>query len=656
VSATDGRPTASARDERTGFAGTDSGAQTSTPTRAPTQTPASTATAVRSAAHRLPSGLGGRLPLVLAHRVSGPAHRRRRPRRVPPWVLLFVGYCALSTLMLRSLWVDPGGRGYGVSDATLFTWYIGWVPHAIGHGMNPFVTDMINAPDGVNILWSTPVVLLAILIAPVTVLAGPVVALNTLLTLAPAVSATAMYGAARRWTGVGPAAVAGLIYGFSPYVVGASLGHLHLTFAPFPPLLLVLLHDFLVRAPRPDTRAVGRWARGARRTGLLLGLAVTAQALISEELLATSALVGALGLLVLAARYPSEAREKAGQLARMLGWCALAAGVLLAGPLAVQFLGPYRVHGAIQPHDVAVADLFTFVVPTPMQWLAPNRALEHSLGFTGNAVEVSGYLGVPLMLLLAALAVRLRREPLIQVLTPMFVIVALFSLGGHLHVDGRITSVPLPWLLVERLPVLGSALASRLSLYLTMFAGLAVAVWLEQVRARPWQRRAGAAAVVAVALLPLVPASLHAREMRTPEFFTTAAVDVIPSGSMVLVAPYPRPDVPAAMLWQAQAGYRFRLPGCYCTVPGPDGKAQFHGDPSPLTTALLRVEAGTLTPREALVLPGLREAYAALHPDAVIVGPTDNHAGLIELVSGLTGHRPVEEPGDVALWAETFRP
>jgi hypothetical protein len=675
MSASDGLPLSSAQSRRT--AATAAG------------TADSTIPGVRTAR------LGGRFPVDVGDtetdtsdvdtggRRPVPGHRRRRPRGLPWWPLLFIGYCALATLMLRSLWVDPGGRGYGVSDTTLFSWYLGWVPHAIGHGTDPFVTHVINAPEGVNILWSTPVVLLAVLISPVTLLAGPVAALNTLLTLAPAVSAIAMYGAARRWTRPGPAAVAGLLYGFSPYMVGASLGHLHLTFAPFPPLLLVLLHDLLVRDPGPRSsddensgrdREVGRdrelgrdgegppdgdaafpGRRSPRRTGLLLGLAVAAQALVSEELLTTSALVGALALLILAAQHPAAARARAGALARALGWCGLVAAGLLAWPLATQFLGPYRIHGAIQPHEVAVADAFTFVMPTPLQWLAPERALQHSLGFTGSAVEVSGYLGVPLVVLLAGLAVRLRRDPLVQMLIPLFLVVALLSLGGHLHVDGRITRIPLPWGVAQRLPLLGSALPSRLSLYLTMFAGLALATWLEQLRPRPAAWRAGAAVLVAAALVPLVPASLHAREMRTPEFFTTSAVDVIPRDSTVLVAPYPRPDLPAAMLWQAQADYRFRLAGCYCTVPGPNGGAQFHGDPSPLTTAVLRVEAGTMTPTEALALPGLRAAYAALRPDAILVGPSRNQAALVELMTGLSGHRPVDEPGGVALWPETFR-
>lgn len=597
---------------------------------------ADTLSAPETGQTRLGPGSGGRLTI-------GARHRRETPRQLPRWPLVFVGYLVIAVALLRSLWVDPGARGYGVSDATLFTWFIGWVPHAVLHGTNPFVTHLLNAPSGVNIMWSTPVVLLALVMTPVTLLAGPVVALNTLLTLAPAVSAIAAYGAARRWVSVWPAAVAGLLYGFSPYMVGATRGHLHLTFAPFPPLLLVLLYDLFT----------GR--RSPRRTGLWLGLLVAAQALISEELLATAALIGVLGVLIAAAQNRLAVRAQLAPLARTLGWCALIAAVLLAWPLWIQFRGPYRVSGSIQPHDVAVSDLFTFVVPTWAQWLAPHQALERSQRFTGSGVEVSAYFGIPLLLLLAALAVRLRRDPLVRALTPLFALVALLSLGGHLHIDGRITGIRLPWLLAEKLPVIGNALPSRLALYLTLFAGLALAIWLEQARPWPTPQRAGVALLTAAALVPLFPAPMHAREMRAPAFFTTAAVHVIPAGSRVLVAPYPRPDIPAAMLWQAQADYRFALPGCYCTVPGPDGRSQFHGEASPLTTALLTVEAGTMTPRAALALPGLREAYRTLHPDAVIVGPADHHAELIELVTGLTGRGPVDEPGGVALWPESFK-
>lgn len=598
--------------------------------------PGGTVTAEARGRPTPPSALGSHL---------GGRHLAARRRRRPVWPVVFLGYLALAFLLLNDAWRDPGSRGFGTSDATLFSWYLGWVPHAIGNGMNPFVTDLINTPYGVNILWSTPVVLLAVLVAPVTLLAGPVVALNTLLTLALAVSGIAMYAAARRFASPAPAAVAGLLYAFSPYMVGATHGHLHLTFAPFPPLLLILLHDVVVRGRSP------------RRVGLLLGVAVAAQALISEEILATSALVGALALVILAVRHASAVRARVGPLAQALGICAAVAGALLAWPLHQQFLGPQRVYGAIQPHDVAVSDLLTFVVPTGAQRLAPDVALRHSDGFTGNAVEVSAYFGIPLLVLLAVIAFRLRRDPLVGLLSPLFVVVALLSLGGHLHVDGRVTDVWLPWAVAQDLPLLGSALPSRFSLYLTMFAGLLLARWPETARwpaRQAWPRRAGTVLVLAAALVPLLPAPMRAEPLTTPAFFTGPAVEAIPEGSRVLIAPYPRAENPSAMLWQAQAGHRFAIPGCYCTVPaGPDGEAEFHGPSSPLTDALLMTEAGLLTPEAALALPGLRAAYQELAPDAVIVGPTRHRAELIEVVTGLTGRPPVEI-GGVAFWPLTF--
>jgi hypothetical protein len=328
------------------------------------------------------------------------------------------------------------------------------------------------------------------------------------------------------------------------------------------------------------------------------------------------------------------------------------AGVLLCWPLAVQFHGAQQVHGAIQPHEVAVSDLLTPVVPTPIERLAPARALAHARQFTGHPGEVSGYLGVPLVLLLAFLAVRLRRDPLVALLTPLFAVTAVFAFGGHLHVDGRITDIWLPWSIAQDLPLLGSALPSRFALYLTMFAGLALAVWLERARLGTTSRRLGAGAVAVVALAPLWPAPMQARPLRTPAFFTSAAVQAIPAGSTVLVLPYPRPDDPSAMLWQAQAHYRFDLPGCYCTVPDGHGRSRFYGEPSPLTTAVLGVESGTQTADAALRTPGLAQAYRTLRPDAVVVGPTQRRAELVTLVTSLTG-RPPSMVGGVTLWSIT---
>ncbi|KJE21693.1 hypothetical protein FF36_04028 [Frankia torreyi] len=637
----------------------------------------------------------GAYPMVTpaGQRQLSTADARDRGRLVPLAVAL--GYLILSVWIFRASWRHLGEVTYGGNDAYLFSWFLGWTPHAFGSGLDPFLTHRINSPAGANILWSTPVLLLGLLAAPITLLGGPVTTLTVLLTLAPVVSGLALFWVLRRWVRDGPAALAGLLYGFGPYLIGSSYGHLHLAFAPFPPLVLLLLDDLVVRGRSP------------RRTGILLGLAAAAQALIGEEILATSALTAAVGLVVLTVRNRAVARERLGPVLRGLATAALVAAALLAWPLGVQFFGGQRVHGSIQPSGIAVTDLWSFVTPTPLQEIAPDLALRHSLRFTGNAVEVGGYLGIPLILLALAAAVRARRHPLVGVLAPVGLVMAVLSLGDHLHVDGRATAIPLPWLVLERVPVLHNALPSRFALYVMMCAAALTAVGLDQMaergrratdaagvppvdgtfpdlyspiagrgrhqaagrlgqaggsrpaekagqagRAAGWRvrlARSGTALVTAGALATLVPAPLLTTPAHTPAFFTGDGVRQIPADATALVVPYPHPQQAQAMLWQAEADFRFVMPGCYCTVPGPTGRASFHGPGDALTSALIDIDNGTTTAAAVSGSPQVRDAYERLSPDAVVLGPARQPAELRALLGSLVGHPP-RHVGGVDLW------
>ncbi|WP_322758962.1 hypothetical protein [Frankia sp. Cr2] len=548
---------------------------------------------------------------------------------------VLAGFCALSVALFWDGWTGLGSRVYGGGDAILFSWYLAWTPYAISHGLDPFVTHFLNAPDGVNIMWSTGVPLLGVVAAPITVLAGPLVAFQVLTTLAPALSGWVMFLVMRRWTAAFPAAVAGLLYGFSPYIIGASYGHLHLSFALFPPILLLLLDDLLIRQ------------RTIARTGALLGAAVAAQALISEEVLATSAVVAVIGIAILCVRHRDQVRPRAAATVRGLAVCAVVATVLLAWPLYIQFFGPQRVHGSIQPSDIAVSDLLTFATPTPLQAVGPDVAVRESLRFSGNAVEVSGYVGLPLLALLAFIAVRLRRNPLVAVCAPLFAVVAVLSLGPHLHVGGHGTRIPLPWRLLELGPVLHNALPSRLSLYLVLAAGAMIAVWLDQ--ARPPRLHAATGIVAAAALVPLIPATPLTFSTVTPRFFTGPQVATLPEAATALVVPYPYPEQNIAMLWQAQADFRFVMAGCYCTVPDRNGRSSFHPEVDPLNSALIAVATGQSTAAAALRQPGLAATFDRYHLNTIILGPSDHHDELVTLLTGLAG-----EPGryvdGVDLW------
>jgi hypothetical protein len=105
-------------------------------------------------------------------------------RRSPAtWVALAV-YTLLAVAVFSSAWVDPAGSWIGSpKDPKLFIWYLGWIPHELSRAHNPLLTDYLSYPHGVNLMWNTSLLLPGVVVAPVTLLFGPQVALTTLLTL-----------------------------------------------------------------------------------------------------------------------------------------------------------------------------------------------------------------------------------------------------------------------------------------------------------------------------------------------------------------------------------------------------------------------------------------------------------------------------------------
>jgi hypothetical protein len=214
-------------------------------------------------------------------------------------------------LMLGALayWpVLPGisGRLFGLDgDFTQSVWFISWVPHALAHGLNPFFSNAMYAPVGVNLAQNTASPFLGLLTAPLALVLSPLVIGNLLLVLAMPVSATAAFVVLARWHVWGPAAaLGGLIYGFSPYMVGQGLGHPELMFLPLPPLIAMTIVSILQTRGSP------------RRLGIQLGLLVTAQFLISSEVLAVVLVLTLLAVIYTVIRHPSSVSAAARTMAR----------------------------------------------------------------------------------------------------------------------------------------------------------------------------------------------------------------------------------------------------------------------------------------------------------------------------------------------------
>ena len=139
----------------------------------------------------------------------------------PAWpvLALVVGAC----LPLARVLVDPLGSlpGSDLSDVYKHSWSYWHTLQQLGRGTWPF-TDLLNSPEGGVLL---DVMLVPnLLLAPVTLAAGPVLACNLWVLLMITAVGLATYALARRLTGsLSGALCAGLLVQTSPYLLGHAL-------------------------------------------------------------------------------------------------------------------------------------------------------------------------------------------------------------------------------------------------------------------------------------------------------------------------------------------------------------------------------------------------------------------------------------------------
>lgn len=572
-------------------------------------------------------------------------------------LLLLAGLLALGVAYAARLWADPGQR-YTTSnpfDHAAISWHIGAEVEAATSGRSPYFTGLLNAPDGVNLLWNTGVLLPALLLTPLVLTVGPVVVMNLLLTLAAPLTAWSATLVLRRLVSDPAAVVGGLVFGFGPAITAHSLSHPNLVLAPLLPPLLWLGSQALIRDGRDA------------RLGALLGVLAAAQLHTGEELLADVGIAGALVAVVLAASRPRAALAKAAGAAQTLG-IAIAVFLLLAGPaLIAQFFGPRRQHGSAFLFDYYKSDLASFVVPTRLQALRDDASVARSDAFRGGLTEQGAYLGWPLLVVCLVVTVLGWRDLRVRVAALVMVVLGTASLGGSLLIDGRDTGIGLPWSLAQQLPVFDAMLPGRFGLLVAGAAGLLLGVGLD--RLVPVVRRPGLGArpargvalmVAAACVLPLVPLPLAAAAIApTPAFFTDpgpqGAQAVLDDGATVLVVPIADPGDTDAMRWQTAADYSFAMPGGYFTGPacrGRDceGQARLGADSSFLGDLLQRVER---TGESPLLSAPMRAAAAAdlarWGADAVLLGPCPQHDALLRTLTVLLGP-PEADSGGVTRW------
>jgi hypothetical protein len=562
------------------------------------------------------------------------------------WVQLVVlaVFLLLAVLLLGPTWTSPTTRtlGSGVGDPGVFTWFLRWTPFAVGRQISPFFSDYLNHPHGVNLMWNTWVPLPGLLLSPLTLAFGPVLTLNVLLTLAYGLSAWSAYLAIRRYVpNHGAAAAGGLVYGFSPAMIGHS-HHLNLILIFLLPLLLVLVDEILVRQRRSPVRV-----------GAALGVVSAAQVLIGEELFVGTVLLGAVLLIVLVALHPRAVPGRVRYALTAVAVSLLVFAPLVALPLKAQLTGPARVQSDITPEVRGSSDLLAVVTPNRLLATAPDAAIRFGDRFAGSKET---YLGVPLLLVALGVVAARWRNAAVRTGFAMLLVCLVLSLGARLRVGGQPADIALPWTVVEALPLLQNMVPSRLALFTALFAGLLLAAALDGLwRPGGWWRRA-LAVVVAVAVLASLAPSGPFRSppvVATPPFFATAAVRTLPRDGVALVIPFPRRGIlNEAMVWQAEADMWFKMPGGYFVGPDPAGGTRHDAPPTTTSVILNRITRGRRPPE---LTPALRrqiaEDFAAWRVGTVLLGPTPNREAMAGFLADLLGRRP-ETVGEVELWRE----
>ena len=267
----------------------------------------------------------------------------RDPRRSRYPYLVAAGlYLALSVVLWAHVWTGhPSAVATcGCGDASATLWFSFWPSYALSHGLDPLFSTAVGYPTGVSLIFAA----FGIPLAPLTWLFGAVASLNVAFTVFPVVTALSMFALVRRWVSWMPAAfVAGLFYGFSPFVLNnLTSGHVDLAFLAIPPLAVLCLDELVIRQRRSPLPI-----------GIVLGALLSLQFLAGAEILVLLLLECAMGLVLIvidvARRDPTSLRAHAHH-AVVGGVAAAVTGfVLLAYPVWLVLAGPAHYSGSIHP-------------------------------------------------------------------------------------------------------------------------------------------------------------------------------------------------------------------------------------------------------------------------------------------------------------------
>jgi hypothetical protein len=407
---------------------------------------------------------------------------------------------SLTTLATHIPEGDGGRFAYsGLNDATQYTWNFWWGLRALTSGQNPFATDLLFYPDGTPLYLHTLLATSSLPLAPLTALAGPVAAYNLSAMLGLAFTGYAVFLLAGHFAGRGLSAwAAGALVAASPFLaMKLQVSHLNLLYLGWLALLLLCVIRFsderawryvLLGALCLICTVLTDWYLAVIAAGMLATWALLTlwRAPRRLELILGYALMGLLAALALAPVLAGvwSTRERYAPFTE--SWRALwQVGVRGYSSDAVGLLFP----SLLQPHWRGAAEALTAPlvqrVPVIEGWYI-------AAGWTllGLAAVGAWHHGRAHWRLLALAAVGW-----------------LLALGPELRLLGFDTGLPMPYALLQRLPMLENGRRPNLfAISCILVAAIFAAQGLRQLIAQAGRRRGLLLAALAIlAVIELWP-------------------------------------------------------------------------------------------------------------------------------------------------------
>ncbi|GAA2467452.1 hypothetical protein [Winogradskya humida] len=558
------------------------------------------------------------------------------------WALL--SYPVLAVVVMIQLWISPSGRVLASNDDDhgFFLFVLAHGERVVFHGDNPFFTDRMNVPDGVNLMANTSVLALTVPFAPITHFFGPGLSLVLLLTLGLAGTAAAWWWVfTRHFVRSRRAAwIGGLWCGFAPAMVSHANGHLNFVAQFVVPF--IVWQVLRLREP-------GRIVRG----GVILGLLVVVQVFLNEEVLLFTAMALFVFVVAYACFNLAQAREVARRFLLGLGVAGVTALALLAYPLWWQFSGPQSYSG--QPFEPGkfVTDLFA-IGAYARQSLAGNGAIARTLSV--SPTEDDSFWGVPMLVMLVVCGVMLWRTLAARAAMIAGFVLLIASLGPRLRAGGVDTGIPLPFALVQHVPIIDLVSVTRFAMVPTTIIGVLLALACDRVPVLGPRRRIAFWLGMVAAVVPVLPKPLPVVDAPPLPPFVSQGIwrEYVDQDETIVTVPLPEVTTGrTGMRWFALTGLDYPVPRGYFMGPANEADRTGSWNAAPRPTAdLLRI-AGAYGRRPVISEADRAAAFTDLtywRASVVVLTPdAPNHELMASILTDLLGFAP-KEVGGVQLW------